>query len=89
MDAGQQISNALDGAWRLEDLGAEDNLVLTSLDVLEHARPDAWDQIMALHRRGGFLVVLDQSFVSRGEFGDVMMAMMDRLYRLGLSRSGP
>ena len=70
----------------IEDLLPGDRLVLTSLEVLQEGRPDIWDKIMDIHAQGSFLVVLSDGFSSSGEYGDVMIKMMDELYRFGLSK---
>jgi hypothetical protein len=86
MRAAQDASGNFDNYQSFDDLVEDDRLMITSLDVLYHAKPSTWSDVLALHQRGIGLVVLANRFDSSGSFGDVMLEMMNKLYEFGLSR---
>ena len=73
----------------LEDLLPDDRLVIHGLGVLPMARPDIWEKIVELDKEGVHLIVLSEGFSSAGEYGDVMMKMMNELYQFGCSKREP
>jgi hypothetical protein len=76
-----------DRYYEVKDLEEGDVLVLISLDILFYAKPMIWDDIMAQINKGVGLVILEHGFDSRGDYGDVMIRKMDKLYRLGQASS--
>ena len=83
MRAGQDISGNVDNYQGLEDLQPGDTLVLTELDTLKYAEPGLWNGIYTLCTNGVHLAILSNGFHSAGEFGDVMLTMMDTTFSLG------
>ena len=83
MRAGQDICGNDDNYWALEDLQPGDTLVLTELDTLKYAEPGIWNRIFTLFTNGVHLATLSNGFHSAGEFGDVMVAMMNTAHVLG------
>jgi hypothetical protein len=83
MRAGQDISGNYDNYQALEDLQPGDTLVLTELETLRYAEPGVWKRIFTLYTNGVHLAITSNGFHSAGEFGDVMLTMMNTAHELG------
>lgn len=88
MTAGQEIVGNRDRYNFISDLQSGDVLVLSRLDVLFHAYPGAWPELMGAHARGIQLAVLEYGFHSGGEYGEVMIKKMNTMFELGLKVRG-
>lgn len=83
ISAGQDLCGNIDDYRAPEDFADDDVLVINDLDVLSHARPDLWPVFMRLNARGVGLVILKYGFDSRGNYGDSMIEMLNKMYELG------
>lgn len=83
MSAGQDISGNFDNYQSLNDLMKGDSLLLPNLNVLFHAKPEIWDEIIELHNKGISIEILDHNFKALDSFGDETIDMMKKLYQLG------
>jgi hypothetical protein len=83
MRAAQDMSGNYDRYIEPKDLIPGDNLVLTDLSTLHHAKPGLWEEMMDMNRKGVGIEVLNHNFISTGSYGDDVLEMMDDLYKLG------
>ena len=83
MKAAEDMSGNFDRYYEPNDLVQGDSLVISSLDILYHADPNLWPEIMQLSYRGVGIEILEYGFDSGGAYGDVMLEKMNKMYEFG------